>query len=212
MTPLTTLTAIAAPLLRDNIDTDAIIPSREIRNTGKSGLAAGLFAGWRYRSTGTREPNPDFILNRPRYQGVQILLVGRNFGCGSSREHAVWALAEFGIRAVLAPSFGSIFFGNCIRNGILAARVPRDAVEEIATAIEENPTTLRLHIDVDAQTISLPDGRSWCFPLDGESKAMLMEGLHPVDLTLRLRDEIEAFLARDREVRPWVYLERLNVE
>ena len=206
MTPLTRLAGIAAPLLRDNIDTDAIIPSREMKSTGKTGLADGLFAGWRYRSAASREPDPDFVLNQPEFAGVEILLAGANFGCGSSREHAVWALAEYGIRAVVAPSFAPIFFGNCVRNGILPAAVPGEAVVEIATAVTADPNGNRLHVDVDAQTLSLPDGRSWTFPLEGEAKAMLMEGLDAVDLTLKLRDRIAAFHARDRVARPWIYL------
>jgi len=208
MTPLTTLTAIAAPLIRDNIDTDAIIPSREMKSTGKSGFAGGLFAGWRYQGASGREPDPHFVLNQPRYAGAQILLGGRNFGCGSSREHAVWALAEFGIRALLAPSFAPIFFGNCIRNGVLPALLSPDAVAEIAAAVDENPATQRLHIDVDAQTVSLPDGRCWRFPLESEAKAMLLEGMDAIELTLKLRGAIDSFQARDRVARPWIYLEK----
>lgn len=209
MKPLTTLTAIAAPLLRDNIDTDAIIPSREMRNTGKSGLADGLFAGWRYRGADDRRPDPNFILNQPRFAGAQILLGGRNFGCGSSREHAVWALAEFGFRAVLAPSFAPIFYGNCIRNGVLPAVLSDDAVAEIAAAVATSPATHQVSIDVASGTVSLPDGRRWCFELEGEAKAMLIEGLDETDLTLRLRGAIEAFQQRDRAERPWIYFEEL---
>lgn len=206
MRPLTTLTGIAAPLLRDNIDTDAIIPSREMKSTGKTGLADGLFAGWRYKTAGGRDPVPDFVLNQPRFAGAQILLGGANFGCGSSREHAIWALAEFGICAVVAPSFAPIFFGNCIRNGILPAVVAPDAVAEIAATVSEDPSSNRLRIDVGAQTLALPDGRRWRFPLEGEAKAMLMEGIDAIDLTLKMRGEIEAFHVRDRIERPWIYL------
>lgn len=209
MTPLTTLTGIAAPLIRDNVDTDAIIPSREIKSTGKSGFADGLFAGWRYRGGVGREPDPHFVLNQPRYAGAQILLGGRNFGCGSSREHAVWALSEFGIRVLLAPGFAPIFFGNCIRNGVLPAILSSDAMAEIAAAVEDNPAAQRLRIDVDAQTVALPDGRTWRFPLESEAKAMLLEGLDAIDLTLKLRGAIDAFRVRDRVERPWIYLEKL---
>ena len=205
MKSLTTFQAVAAPLLRENVDTDTIIPSREIKSTGKSGLASGLFAGWRYKGPG-REPDFDFVLNQPRYSGARILLGGSNFGCGSSREHAVWALAEFGIRAIIAPSFAPIFFGNCIRNGILPAELSANAVAEIAEAVAADPAANRLSVDVRAQTISLPEGRSWTFPLDGDAKVMLMEGLDAVDLTLKLRDQIAAFHARDRLERPWIYL------
>jgi len=118
MQPFTRLTAVAVPLIRDNTDTDAIIPSREMKTVSKVGLSDGLFAGWRYREIGGRDPDPTFVLNDPAYAGAQILLGGDNFGCGSSREHAVWALAEYGFRAVLAPSFSPIFAANCVRNGL----------------------------------------------------------------------------------------------
>ncbi|HEX8756482.1 MAG TPA: 3-isopropylmalate dehydratase small subunit [Steroidobacteraceae bacterium] len=206
MKPLTRLTAVAAPLLLDNIDTDTIIPSREIRSTGKTGLAAGLFAGWRYRSPAGREPEPSFVLNRQRYAQAHILLAGSNFGCGSSREHAVWALAEYGIRVVVAPSFAPIFFGNCLRNGVLPAVIPGATIRELAQAIEADPQGNPLTVDVRAQSVALPDGRSWSFPLEAEPKAMLTEGLDAIDLTLRLRARIDAFLQRDRAQRPWIYL------
>ena len=204
--PLTNHTGVAAPLLRDNIDTDAIIPSREMKTTGKTGLADGLFAGWRYLAPEGRDPDPAFVLNQSAYAGASILLGGANFGCGSSREHAVWALAEYGIRAVIAPSFAPIFFGNCVRNGILPAVLPREAVAEIAAAVENNAASLS--IDMGAGTVSLPDGRSWPFALEPEAKTMLMEGLDAIDLTLKLSGEIAAFHARDRAERPWIYLEK----
>lgn len=206
MTPLTRLTAVAAPLLLDNIDTDIIIPSREIRSTGKTGLAAGLFAGWRYRSPAAREPEPSFVLNQPRYAHAGILLAGSNFGCGSSREHAVWALVEYGIRVVIAPSFAPIFFGNCVRNGVLPAVVAIAAVREMAEAVEADPQGSPLTIDVQAQSVSLPDGRRWPFPLESEPKAMLIGGLDAIDLTLQSQPRIDAFLDRDRRERPWIYL------
>src|SRR5450631_3947374 len=135
MERFTTLTAIAAPLLRINIDTDAIIPSREMKKVSKVGLADGLFAGWRYRTPGSREENPDFVLNREPYRRARILLSGMNFGCGSSREHAVWALHEWGIRSIIAPSFGAIFHGNCVRNGILPVVLDNALVEQLAKQI-----------------------------------------------------------------------------
>lgn len=209
MRPLTTLTAIAAPLLRDNIDTDSIIPSREMRNTGKSGLADGLFAGWRYLAAEGRQPDPDFVLNRPAFAGAQILLAGSNFGCGSSREHAVWALAEFGFRTVLAPGFAPIFYRNCIRNGVLPGVLEADVLAEIAAAVEAAPAAHQVSIDVASGTVSLPDGRRWHFELEGEAKAMLLEGLDEIDLTLKLRGAIDAFQKRDRVQRPWIYFEDL---
>jgi 3-isopropylmalate/(R)-2-methylmalate dehydratase small subunit len=159
MKPFTTLTAIAAPLLRDNVDTDAIIPSREMRSVSKKGLADGLFAGWRYVAIGSREPQRDFVLNRPRYAGARILVSGANFGCGSSREHAVWALAEFGIRAVVAPSFNPIFQANCIANGVVPVLLDRDVVATIAAALEESASP-HLTVDLDTQAVSLDHARA----------------------------------------------------
>lgn len=204
--PFGRLEAVAAPLLRDNVDTDAIIPSREMKSTGKAGLADGLFAGWRYTEPGGRTPDPAFVLNRPHYAGARILLAGSNFGSGSSREHAVWALREFGIRAIIAASFAPIFFGNCIRNGLLPAALEGDTVREIAAHVAADPCANLIAIDLVHQTVSLADGRSWSFPIGGEAKAMLLEGLDAIDLTLKHRDRISAFVSADREARPWVYL------
>ena len=196
MTPFTILTAIAAPLIRDNIDTDAIIPSREMKSVGKTGLADGLFAGWRYTAIGSREPDPSFILNDPRYAGAQILLAGANVGCGSSREHAVWALAEYGFRAIVAASFNPIFRGNCVRNGI----VP---VEIDATLIDaDGPIT----IDLPRQTLTSASGRDIAFAIDAEAKAMLIGGLDAIDMTLTRAAEIARFREADRNRRPWAYL------
>ncbi len=196
MTPFTTLSGIAAPLLRDNIDTDTIIPSREMRSTGRTGLADGLFAPWRYREA--RVPDPAFVLNQAEFAHAQILASGANFGCGSSREHAVWALAEWGIRAVIAESFAPIFAGNCTRNGVLAVVLEHDAVAALAGQ--------EVAIDLAAQTVS-SGASAWRFAIDPESKAMLLEGLDAVDLTLKSRVAIDAWTARDRTLRPWVYLE-----
>jgi len=196
--PFSTLTAIAAPLLRDNVDTDAIIPSREMKSTGKTGLSDGLFAGWRYLDA-VRTPNPDFVLNQPEYAGARILASGVNFGCGSSREHAVWALAEYGVRCIIAQSFAPIFRGNCIRNGIVP--VVLDGAAMAALAGRE------VQVDLPAQTVCCGD-QCWTFAIDGEAKAMLLEGLDAIDLTLKHREAIAAFHARDKQQRPWVYLEQ----
>jgi 3-isopropylmalate/(R)-2-methylmalate dehydratase small subunit len=195
--PFTTLTAIAAPMIEDNIDTDIIIPSREMKSTGKTGLADGLFAGRRYRPGG-READPAFVLNQPAFRGAEILLAGDNFGCGSSREHAVWALAEYGIRAVIAPSFSPIFAGNAVRGGVLPLVLPRDAVAALAAA---GPVS----IDLPAQTVRAGD-LAFGFGIDAEAKAMLIGGLDAIDLTLQQGDAIAAWQARDRAARPWVYL------
>lgn len=197
MTPFTKLRSLAVPLIRDNIDTDAIIPSREMKSVAKQGLADGLFAGWRYTAIGGREPDPTFVLNDPRYAGASILLGGVNFGCGSSREHAAWALAEYGFRAIIAPSFNPIFRGNCIRNGML----PIEADPARLAAVEGSLT-----IDLEAQTIVAADGSATGFEIEPEAKLMLLKGLDPIDLTLERRDEITAFRGRDRAAHPWHYL------
>ncbi|RJF93842.1 3-isopropylmalate dehydratase small subunit [Sphingomonas cavernae] len=202
--PFTTLTAIAAPLIRDNIDTDAIIPSREMKSTGKTGLADGLFAPWRYLKPGARDPDPAFVLNQPAYANAQMILGGSNFGCGSSREHAVWALAEYGIRAVIAPIFAPIFAGNCTRNGIVPVVLPADVIAEIAA--DSRPVT----VDLEQQRVSLADGRRWSFEIGAEARAMLLEGLDAIDLTFKHRAEITAFQAADRKARPWIYLGELT--
>lgn len=207
MEPVRVITAVAAPLLRANVDTDAIIPSREMKSVGKTGLAAGLFAGWRYTSIGGREPNPTFVLNRPEYIGTRVLLSGENFGCGSSREHAVWALHEFGIRAIVAPSFSPIFFGNCVRNGIVPARVSQDVVQALATQVERDPARHRVTVDVETRQVTLGTLTAE-FPLDAEARAMLLEGLDAIDLTLKSRVVIDAFQREDRVRRPWIYLQR----
>jgi 3-isopropylmalate/(R)-2-methylmalate dehydratase small subunit len=199
MTPFTTLTAIASPLIRDNIDTDAIIPSREMKSTGKTGLAVGLFAPWRYTDAATRSPNPDFVLNDAKYQNAQVLLSGANFGCGSSREHAVWALAEYGIRCIVAESFAPIFFNNCIRNGVLPVIWPKDAISEIAGKT----------VTIDLANQSIFNGTHYrLFHIDEESKSMLIDGLDAIDLTLKHKHAIAAWLSADRQQRPWVYLEK----
>lgn len=206
MEPFTTLEAIAAPLIRDNVDTDAIIPSREMKTVGKTGLADGLFAGWRYTRIGGREPAADFILNHPDYAQAKILLAGANFGCGSSREHAVWALREYGFRAVLAPSFSPIFLNNCVRNGVLPAVLPADAIAALAADVALAPTARPVRIDLAAQSVASAGGKAWSFSLDEEHKAMLLGGLDVIDLSLRQRPAIEAFIVRDKTLRPWVYL------
>lgn len=203
--PIRQLIAVAAPLIRANVDTDAIIPSREMKTVSKTGLADGLFAGWRYTAIGSREPNPSFVLNQVAYAKAQILLGGENFGCGSSREHAVWALHEFGIRAVIAPSFAPIFFGNCVRNGIVPVRLAAAAIQDIASWVGIDPQAHRVKVDVEALQVAAGEGVNWRFELDTESREMLLEGLDAIDLSLRNKPDIDAFLERDRIVRPWIY-------
>ncbi|WP_228242428.1 3-isopropylmalate dehydratase small subunit [Porphyrobacter sp. GA68] len=191
------LASVAAPLLQDNVDTDIIIPSREMRFTGRTGLADGLFAPWRYSDADNRTPNPDFVLNQPAHRHAAILLGGANFGCGSSREHAVWALGEWGFRAVLAESIAPIFMSNCLRNGILAAPLPRPVLEALASQ--------QVRIDLAAQTVQA-GGRTYSFAIDAEAKEMLMHGLDAIDLTLQQSSEIARWTCQDRQERPWVYL------
>jgi 3-isopropylmalate/(R)-2-methylmalate dehydratase small subunit len=199
-------TGVAAPLLRANVDTDAIIPSREMKSVSKRGLADGLFAGWRYTQVGGREQDPAFVLNQPDFAGASVLLAGENFGCGSSREHAVWALAEYGFRVVVAPSFAPIFEGNCVRNGVLPARLPAAAIAQLAAAVASDPQHRPLTVDLHNRRVSGPAGLGFEFEIAPEPRALLLEGLDAIELTLRDRGAIEDFLARDRAARPWIYL------
>ncbi|MFN3989507.1 MAG: 3-isopropylmalate dehydratase small subunit [Erythrobacter sp.] len=190
------LTGIAAPLLCDNIDTDTIIPSREMKSTGRTGLADGMFAPWRYTDADTRTENPAFALNQPDYRGAAILASGSNFGCGSSREHAVWALAEYGVRAIIAESFAPIFRSNCIRNFLLPITLDRAAVEAIAGR--------EVTIDLAALTLTCGE-HTHRFTLEAEAHDMLTHGLDAIDLTLQQAAAIDAWTNADRAARPWVY-------
>lgn len=203
MQAFTQHTGIAAPLLRINVDTDAIIPSREMKTTGKRGLADGLFAGWRYLVQGGREPNPEFVLNQPAYEDASILLSGANFGCGSSREHAVWALAEYGIRCIIAPSFGAIFHNNCIRNGLLPLTLDDAIIKRLAATLAHGAT---LSIDLQRCVISAQDGTAIRFQIEPAQRLMLLEGLDAIGLTLKSQTLIDAHLERDCTARPWAYL------
>lgn len=202
MEPFVTHRGIAAPLLRANIDTDAIIPSREMKRVSKVGLADGLFAGWRYVAGTARDPDPAFVLNQPAYAGASILLAGPNFGCGSSREHAAWALREFGIRAIVAPSFGVIFQNNCVRNGLLPVVLDAATVGALAGEAAQG----KFVIDLRRCVVVAPSGAEHRFEIGSLQREMLLEGLDPVALTLRLDDRIKAFQQRDRESHPWIYL------
>jgi 3-isopropylmalate/(R)-2-methylmalate dehydratase small subunit len=206
MKKLIELTSIAAPLLRINVDTDAIIPSREMKRVSKEGLSDGMFAGWRYTEPGGRIENPDFILNQNPYRNAEILLSGMNFGCGSSREHAVWALAEWGIRCIIAPSFGAIFYGNCVRNGILPVVLSNDVVESLARTVEADPEKNRINVDLETRSVVTSDGETYSFEIADGDREMLMEGLDAIAVTMKRDDEILAFQARDRLQRPWIYI------
>ncbi len=207
MEKFTVLEAIAAPLMRINIDTDVIIPSREMKRVSKDGLSDGMFANWRYTTPGGREENPDFILNQEPYRRAKILLSGDNFGCGSSREHAVWALAEWGIRCIITPKFGNIFYGNCVRNGILPVVLANDIVENLAEQVATDPANHLIKVDLNQRTVTAPDGTIYVFDIAPADQEMLLEGLDAIAVTMRRDDEILAFQARDRLSRQWIYLD-----
>lgn len=204
MQPFTRVEGIAAPLPIDNIDTDALIPSRETQSVARTGYGEKLFANWRYEA-GTRNPKPDFILNQAPFDHASILVGGRNFGCGSSREAAVWALSQFGIRSVVAESFGTIFRNNCIRNGLLPIVLPLGTVEIILDQLASGASAPRLAIDLEACTVQIPDGQVHGFTLDALERELLLTGADEITVTLKRRDLIEAFRARDRVARPWIY-------
>lgn len=198
---------IAAPIIIDNVDTDQIIPSREMKTVSRDGLGEALFAGWRYTAPGNREANPEFVLNKRAYQRASIILGGQNFGCGSSREHAVWALREFGILSIIAPSFGEIFFGNCIRNGILPIIADHGAVATLARYVDGDPQKNLIHIDLPQQNVCINGEESFGFgfEIDAYAKRLLTEGLDPIGFTLTRKADIDSFLSEDSKRRPWIY-------
>lgn len=206
MQPFTEHTGVAAALLRPNIDTDAIIPSREMRTVGKTGLADGLFAVWRYVDAVARQPDPGFVLNQPAQRGSSVLLAGENFGCGSSREHAVWALKEYGVRAIVAPSFGSIFAANCVRNGLAPVVLPAEQVQALAAAVAADPQRHTVTVDLVQLELRVADGPRFGFTMPDNQRLALVSGLDPIGQTLLLDAQIAEFEARDRAERPWAYL------
>jgi 3-isopropylmalate/(R)-2-methylmalate dehydratase small subunit len=197
MDKFTVLTGLVAPLDRANVDTDQIIPKQYLASIKRTGFAEGLFADWRRQ--------PDFVLNQPRYKGAQILLSRRNFGCGSSREHAPWALRDFGFRAVIAPSFGDIFFNNSFKNGFLPVVISEAQVDQLFYDAASFPG-FKLTIDLDAQTVATTDGaKKFRFDIDPFRKYCLLNGLDEIGLTLRHADKIRAFEDRRRAQFPWYY-------
>ena len=203
MESFTRVTGIAAPMLRVNIDTDQITPGNELIRIHTEGYAASLFAGWRY--IGDREPNPDFILNQEPWCRAEILLADRNFGCGSSRETAPMALREWGFRAVIAPSFGGIFFNNSFRNGLLPVELPIETVRAMAEAVEADPQNARVTVDLQSQEVLAPDGAIHRFEAPAVLRQMLLNGVDEIDLTLSHAAEITAYRAQDQGRRPWAY-------
>jgi 3-isopropylmalate/(R)-2-methylmalate dehydratase small subunit len=210
MKPFTTVTGTVAPLDRANVDTDAIIPKQYLKSIRRTGFGPFLFDDWRYLTPGdlsvdpaTRKPNPEFVLNRPEHRGASILLARENFGCGSSREHAVWALADHGFRSVIAPSFADIFFSNCNKNGLLAVVLPVPAIDRLFAAIAADPSTL-VTVDLPAQRIRWA-GQEIAFDIEADRKRKLLEGLDEIGLTLQHADAICAYENRRRSETPWLF-------
>jgi 3-isopropylmalate/(R)-2-methylmalate dehydratase small subunit len=198
------ITGIAAPMMIDNVDTDAIIPVPWMTRADVD-FGQALFANWRYEDEAGSVERPDFLLNRAPYRDARIIVAGTNFGCGSSREHAVWALMGFGIRSVVAPSFSDIFYENSCKNGLLAVQLPSDTVAQIGALLESGSSGYDMTVDLEACTVTGPDGTVVPFEVDPARRTALMEGLDEIGMTLKDADDIAAFQARDREARPWVY-------
>jgi 3-isopropylmalate/(R)-2-methylmalate dehydratase small subunit len=211
MQPFTVHTGLCVPLDRANVDTDAIIPKQFLKSIKRSGFGPNLFDAWRYLDQGepgmdnTRRPlNPDFVLNDPRYRGASILLARENFGCGSSREHAPWALADYGFRAIVAPSYADIFFNNCFKNGLLPIVLPASAVDKLFDATRAFPG-FTARIDLERQRIGSTDGAlTFGFDIEPFRKHCLVNGLDDIGLTLQHADEIRAFEARRLGEQPWL--------
>jgi 3-isopropylmalate/(R)-2-methylmalate dehydratase small subunit len=195
------LTGIAAPLPLINIDTDMIIPKQFLKTIKRSGLGVNLFDEMRYDDNGNEIP--DFVLNLPQYREAEILVAGDNFGCGSSREHAPWAIKDFGIRCVIAPSFADIFYNNCFKNGILPIALPQEQVDVLMKDAEKGANA-RITVDLEAQTVSSSDGETFSFEVDSFKKHCLMEGLDDIGLTMEKATAIDSFEDRAQQARPWV--------
>ncbi|AXK39845.1 3-isopropylmalate dehydratase small subunit [Crenobacter cavernae] len=211
MKAFTTLNGLVCPLDRANVDTDAIIPKQFLKSIQRSGFGPNLFDEWRYldhgepgRDNSVRPVNPDFVLNFPRYKGAQVLLARENFGCGSSREHAPWALEDYGFRAVIAPSFADIFFNNCYKNGLLPIVLPAEALDQLFAETEANQG-YALSIDLSSQTVSTPSGATFGFDITAHRKHCLLNGLDEIGLTLQHADEIKAYEAKRRAEQPWLF-------
>ena len=214
MEPFTVLDGIVAPIDRANVDTDAILPKQFMKSIRRTGFGANLFDEWRYLDRGepgedcsTRSLNPQFVLNQTRYRGARIMLARENFGCGSSREHAPWALSDYGFRALVAPSFADIFFNNCAKNGILAVVLDTAAVDALFRQVESTPG-LRLKIDLGAQTVETSGGTIYAFAIDPFRKHCLLNGLDHITLTLRHGERIRAYEAARALQEPWLFADR----
>ncbi|MCQ0971067.1 3-isopropylmalate dehydratase small subunit [Paracoccus sp. TK19116] len=201
MDKFTTLTGIAAPMPLVNIDTDMIIPKQFLKTIKRSGLGKNLFDEMRYDSDGNEVP--DFVLNQPAYREAEILVAGDNFGCGSSREHAPWALLDFGIRCVISTSFADIFFNNCFKNGILPVTLPQDAVDVLMDDARKGANA-RITVDLEAQTVTASDGQSFGFEIDPFKKHCMLNGLDDIGLTMEKAAAIDTFETEMAQARPWV--------
>jgi 3-isopropylmalate/(R)-2-methylmalate dehydratase small subunit len=206
-----TLTAIVAPLDRSNVDTDAIIPKQFLKSIKRTGFGPNLFDEWRYLDHGepgkdnsNRPVNPDFVLNQTRYQGAKILLARKNFGCGSSREHAPWALLDFGFRVVIAPSFADIFYNNCFKNGILPIVLDDDVVDQLFQEVHDSEG-YQLTVDLQAQRVVKPNGESIAFDVDEFRKYCMLNGLDDIGLTLQHVDDIKSYEQKRAQEAPWLF-------
>ena len=202
MQAFTVLESVVMPLDRPNVDTDAIIPKQFLKTIARTGLGINLFFDWRYKEDGS--PKPDFVLNDPLYQGTKILLARENFGCGSSREHAPWALLDYGFRCIIAPSFADIFYNNCFKNGILPVVLPADDVDRLFRNAVKTPGC-RVSVDLASQTVITQDGSVHAFQIDPFRKECLLKGLDEIGLTLRREPEIAAYEAQRRAAAPWLF-------
>ena len=201
MEKFTTLEGVAAPLKIINVDTDMIIPKQYLKTIKRTGLGKGLFSEQRYKDDGSE--NPDFILNKPAYRKAKILVAGDNFGCGSSREHAPWALLDFGIRCVIAPSFADIFYGNCFKNGILPIKLPQAEVDKLMDDAMRGANAV-ISIDLESQEIRGPDGGMITFEIDPFRKQILLNGWDDISLTMRAEDKISSFEKNQHVQAPWL--------
>ncbi|MDA8127722.1 MAG: 3-isopropylmalate dehydratase small subunit [Betaproteobacteria bacterium] len=211
MQKFTVLDGLVVPLDRANVDTDAIIPKQFLKSIKRAGFGPNLFDEWRYLDHGepgmdpaTRKPNPDFVLNFPRYKGASVLLARDNFGCGSSREHAPWALEDYGIRAIIAPSFADIFYNNCFKNGVLPIVLDAAAVDRLFRECEASEG-YRLNIDLEKQTVTTPAGEVLAFEVDAGRKHRLLNGLDDIGLTLLQANKIKAYEERRKQEAPWLF-------
>lgn len=204
MDPFTKVTGLVAPLDRVNVNTDEITPARFLKTIRRTGFDFTLFANWRYLDPGAKMPNPDFVLNQPRYKGASILLAEDNFGCGSSREHAPWAIRDYGFRCLIAPSFADIFYNNCFNNGILPLTLEHPVIRELFAEVEANEG-YTLQVDLAAQTVTTPAGRVLRFEIDQFRKNALLQGLDNIGWTLSHSDEIAAYEQRRKQEAPWLF-------